>query len=472
MSSDGDWGDLAEADSLMAEVWDAASRLPDPGENELLDAFVQAKNISIAALVKIGTKIDENTLVFVSAKGLKFRDLTPGAPKERWNYFGSEFPVPRIIQRGAEPSDTVAVVEGETDAARLIEAPYSFDVAILQAGAKGIQAGYGPALSGYSQVLVATDNDEAGEIGFDKIKKLVTHAQRWAPPESNDWSAFDGEWPALPERPVVLPIIVKGADLLELTVPDVASWFENALLPIGGSMIVHAPAKSFKSFAVLDLVSAVSQGEQWCGFDPLNEPGKVCVLQTEIPWPYFHERIERIRNNAAEPALWDENFTVYSPLQRPTFRAGDHKAEDEILTNLVKNDINVFLLDPIRRIMGDGDLNSEKDVRAVLSFLERLQDNGITTIAVHHDNKTAARQHDGDPLSMTGSGAFSGDPDSILSVWNPSGDPDSLQRNVRFTLRNGESVLPRGWQMTSKGLLTYQIEPFYVAGETDDEPQI
>ena len=114
--SNADWGALSSHDDGMAEAWDGYSRLPEPGENPLLDAFVEAKRITIASLVRLGARMaDGDVLAFAYDSGIKYRDIVTG---KRWNWTGSTFKALKLV-RGEGSSERIIVAEGETDAARL-----------------------------------------------------------------------------------------------------------------------------------------------------------------------------------------------------------------------------------------------------------------------------------------------------------------------------------------------------------------
>ncbi len=468
--SDRSWGDLAEYDDDLAQVWDSYARLPEPGEHDALDGFCASKRIDIAALVRIGTRLASyGVLAFAYPGGIKYRDIEDG---RRWTSAGAEFTRLKIVRCGASRADTVVVAEGETDAARLTMLYPSVDVAVMPAGAKRFPAGYAAQLLPYARVLVGTDNDEAGDVGAAKVGELVPQATRFAPP-GNDWCELDGEPPAFPEAAAhALDTVIFGRELMELEVPEVASWFEHALLPIGGLLMLHGWAKSFKTFMALDLLSAIAQGQDWGGFEPTEEPSRVCAVQFEIPWPYYRARMGLLRKHAREPELWDENFGTWTPMMRPELRAGSKAQQDHMRGTLVEAGVQVVLIDPIRRAMGALDANSEQDVRKMLGFFESLQDEGITVVTTHHDGKAATRMGGGDPLSMTGSGAFAGDPDTLVSISLPYGvkDTNDPRRNLHFTLRNAPAIGARGMEISSDGKITYATTPYGKTADGDGEP--
>ena len=470
--SDGAWGTLAQTSDELAELWDTFDRLPEPGDNEALDAFCERKNITIDSLLKLGSRITNGrVLCFAYPGGIKYRDIVTN---KRWNYYGSEFHELKIVPAGAQPTESVLVAEGETDGAWLSSA-YELDVALLPAGALRFTERFAEQLSTYEQVLVALDNDTAGDKGARKIIDKLSNAVRFAPP-GKDWCEISGEPPELPNYvpEPESPVVFLG-ELFTLEAPEIPSWYEHDILPIGGLLLLHGTYKSFKSFIGLDLMAQLAMGEPWCAFEPTEEPAKVAVIQFEIAWPYYKQRMQFIAKSAGRnlPLLLS-NFGTYSPLIRPKLTAGNTKEEDKLLTNLVENDVNIILIDPIRRAVGEADINAEHEIRKMLAFFQRLQDEGITVVATHHDNKEGDKHGGGDPSYMTGSGALAGDPDTIVSVSRVSGDGrDSTRRNLTFTLRNSPPIGRRGVRVTDEGGIEYQSEAwdYEESDETNEESE-
>lgn len=467
--SNGAWGELVEHDTALGEVWDGYARLPDEGENPALDALCERKRITIASLVRQGARLsDYQVLAFAYGAGLKYRDVVTG---RRWAYVDSEFTRLKIVRAGPDPSDTVIVVEGETDGARVGLLYPDVDVAIMPAGALHFPQEYANQVTPYARVLIGLDADDAGDQGAAKVAELVPHAVRFRPP-ANDWCETD-EPPPLPDVVAPLPVLVPAGALLELDVPEVASWFEHELLPIGGLAILHGWAKSFKTFQGLDILAALAQGQPWCCFEPTEEPCRVAVIQFELAWAYYRRRVARLLAHAAEPDLLRANFLTFSPLARPRIHAGNTAEEDLVLRELDNAGVQVVLIDPIRRAMGTLDMNAENEVRKMLGFFERLNNIGITVIATHHDNKEGAKAGGGSPVAMTGSGAWAGDPDTVISVELPKGErlDTSTRRNLRFTLRNAAPIGPRSFEMRADDERSvYSLEAWGPDAEPDDAP--
>lgn len=482
--SDSSWGRLAEYDSEMAAQWDSYDMLPERGVNEAFDAFLERKRLSVGALVRMGARLSDTTVLAFEYHGaIKYRDMVTD---RRWTYPGSELKHMKLVRhRGTTEPTTAIVAEGETDGATLSDNYPDADIFVLPAGANGGLEELAPQLAGYELVLMAQDFGTAGDKSAKVLSQLVpAKTARWLPPIDPDDNAGWNDstvFPPLPvpdsiEIPLSDRLLVSARDLLELDAPEQASWFEQALLPIGGSLIIHGWAKSYKTFIGLDMLAAIAQREPWSNFEPTEEPVRVAIMQYEVPWPYFQQRVRYLRDHAAQPDLFLDNFLVWTPMARPRLKAGDRKSEDGVLRELLAAGVQVFYLDPIRRATGAVNLNDEKDVRPLLEFFERVQNNGITVVTVHHDNKAAARSGGGSEMGMTGSGAFAGDFDSIVSVAVPQGETtDSKTRDLHFLLRNAPSPPPRSFEMTESGLIVYHNSPLLPITDAipgSDEPAI
>lgn len=470
--SNGEWGEAGEHDEELGALWDSFEKLPEPGTNDTLDAFTAAKRIDIGSLVRVGARLSAPTvLAFALPGGVKFRDMESG---KRWTAAGSEFRRLKVIYAGPGRAEHLILAEGETDAARLTLLYPTADVAVMPAGAKRFTAIFAEQVREYTRVLIGTDPDEAGEEGAAKITALLPRAERFAPPAA-DWCALEGEPPALPTGEVVVRSkLISMREMDDVVLPDVASWFEHGLLPVGGQLVVHGWAKLGKSYVAMDMLAALAQGTGWCGFEHQEEPARVAAIQFEIQPFYFRDRLRAMRARAKQPELLWDNFFTWHPEERLDLKAGVKAQEDEARRLLVENEVQVVLIDPLRRFMQAGQsMNDEDQARYPLQFFESLQQEGITVVFCHHDVKSAARMRNADDTSMTGSGAFAGDADTIIGLTRPKdASSESPLRNVHFTLRNGPPQAPRGLTFRDDATLLYSDEPHESANKADDDPSI
>lgn len=458
--SNGPWGALAAHSQEMAEAWDSYARLPDAGENEWLDAFCRRKRISISALVRLGARLSEPTvLAFSFEGGIKYRDILTD---KRWAFPESEFKRLKVVTQHRDPAPKVILAEGETDAARLLDGYERCDVAVLPAGALTWKEEWDEQVEGYEVIYVGLDNNAAGDRGAQKIIRRFAQATRFTP-TADDWCDTD-VLPPLPDPPKApSAVIVPLGELLELAVPEQTSWFERAVVPVGGLVLIHGPAKMYKSFLAFDLMAAIAECRDWATFEPMEEPARACILQFEIAWPFYRQRMEALHRRSQDPEALRAHLLTYSPLSWPELRAGNKKQEDAIRRNLDSAGVQVVLIDPLRRAMTGADMNAEKDVGIMLKFCETLQRDGRTAIVVHHDAKEKAEP--------TGSGAWLGHPDTLLGIRLPPGVKDrdqTTQRNLHFTLRNAPHPGNRGMYLTEDAQVRYSTEPFSDQGEDGD----
>lgn len=471
MESNEEWGFLQ--DDGQREAWDGYARIPEPGQNRPLDSFLVGKRLDHAALVRLGARLSApNILAFAFDGGIKYRDVVTGM---KWSLTGSTFRHLKIIPARQQPTDTAIICEGETDAARLTMLYEAADVAVMPAGATNWQDSYTPQVADYTRLLVGLDSDRAGETGWGKIKAACPHAVRFAPPApAADWCEMDTAEVPIPDLPdageSALAVLVPARELLALQIPESDSWFQDALLPVGGTAMLHGTFKSYKTWIALDMAAALAQGRPWACFENTEEPARVAYVNFEVPWAYYRARVALFASAADEPDLFGENFLSYSPLARPRLTAGDEKSEDTMIQNLLDAEAQVVFLDPVRRAMGYADMNAENEVRRILAFAERMTREGLTVVLLHHDNKASDARGGGDASGMTGSGAWAGDADTIISVSRPSGtERKDPRRNARFLLRNAPSPSGRGFELKGDGHVAWHGNTWAENTDNDDE---
>ena len=461
------WGEAA--DDLRNEL-DRYDALPEASACEPLDNFIEAKHLTRASLLRVGVRWSPPfTLVYIGPGYIKFRNLSTGKKLNHIEF--NDFSKLRIIHAGRENAETLLIAEGETDAAWLSDHYPGADVAILPSGSQSFQPGHVSQVVSYKQVIIMTDPDRAGDAGAKRIQDLVPHAQILQP-ANGDWCETNEVAP-LPEPQQRPRMFVTTRELRELDAPDILSYYEQAILPIGGHMIIHGWAKSFKSYMAFDMCALLAQGLPWCEFEFTGgEPVRAGIVQYEIPFAYYQQRIAQLHSHSDRSELLDENLVHFTPLSYPQLRAGDKRQQEALLRELDYSEVQVLLIDPIRRTLSGADLNSEKDVSLLRELVEAIQSTGVSVVLTHHDNKNYSRMGGGDPLGMTGTGAFAGDADSIISVSIPKGlTVKEPYRNIDFTLRNAPSPDTRSVRFDEQELLIYSREAVQVVeGDADISP--
>jgi len=113
-----------------------------------------------------------------------------------------------------------------------------------------------------------------------------------------------------------------------------------------------------------------------------------------------------------------------------------------------RDGIDVILFDPIQRMTGGANQSQSHEMDALLDTAAILQNEGLTTLWCHHNNKSSG-DSDNDPDSMTGTQRFSGDADAICSVWKVRDFDDHnprriKERNFDWEVRSGGIPAGRG----------------------------
>lgn len=488
--SNEEWGS-APTDT-HADLWDRLPELPQAGEDKLFDAFLESKALSREDLIRIGTRWTSRDghahLVWLMPDGFKYRRLHDG---RRASEEGVEW---RHFKRVKSPYNaTEAVIaEGETDGATLARLLPKLDVLILPNGAKNVTDEMVALATKYDKVYIGTDNDEAGNEGADKFLRRVPHSVRILPPEGKDWceaAAVGAVGENLDLSGVSVKRIPRVFSFKELVEADLGDkkdnhWFDKAILPRRGQLIVHAQKKSLKSVLLLELVRSLTTGTPFAGYIPYiaDRPAKVLMVQMEIP-PYdFRNRIlafaRTLNSEQVEDFLANGMSLHMADNQFPRLRVSQKGFSAEVLAVAAEAEADVVVFDPLQRMLGSANANQAHEIDALLSTFEDLQHHGYTVASAHHNNKSERDAKGGH--AMTGSQRFSGDPDAICSLWfdkNNMIDDDNpqqiKQRNFSWELRSGtapgRSVTVRPSEANSELMIAKFDDPIVALFNPDDD---
>lgn len=203
--------------------------------------------------------------------------------------------------------------------------------------------------------------------------------------------------------------------------PPLAPELIEGVLRQGHKMIISAPSKAGKSFALMELAFAIAEGFKWFGSRCLQ--GRVLYINMEIDDPSCYERFRSIYkalgmdigNHVRNIAIWGLRGKSM-PIS---------KLAPEIIAE-AKHDYAAIIIDPLYKVM-DGDENSNSDVGKMVGQFDLIaRETGASVIYAHHFAKGTG----GDRSAIdraAGAGAFARDPDAILTMTElaVSSDPDS-----------------------------------------------
>lgn len=225
----------------------------------------------------------------------------------------------------------------------------------------------------------------------------------------------------------VMPEPVSLGDIWD-NPPDLAPELIQGVLRQGHKMIISAPSKAGKSFALMELAIAIAEGFNWFGSRCMQ--GKVLYINMEIDDPSCYQRFRSIYdalgmdigNHVGNIEVWGLRgwsmpITKLAPM----------------IIDKAKHDYVAIIIDPLYKVM-DGDENSNSDVGQMVGQFDRIaRETGASVIYAHHFAKGTG----GDRSAIdraAGAGAFARDPDAILTMTELSieSDPDSDQSAWRM----------------------------------------
>lgn len=451
--------EAAAEDPTRADLWDKCDPLPDPGEDKLLDSFLDRKGLSRADLARIGTRIvshaGKSSLVWLFPDGFKYRHLFDG---KRASEPGVTWKRHKIVR---PPRDVkgVVVAEGETDGAQLAKLLPDYAIAIMPAGALNVTDEMRTELRDFEEVYLALDNDIAGNEGAAKYGL----GRRLAPPEGyKDWCewavgvgavAGDLDPSSVAAQGIRTVFSLREVLSADLGTMDSNHWFADGIVPVNGLVLIHGKKKSLKSVILLELLRAISTGTPFAGYLPFirkDGAGRTLIVQMEIPPFDFQQRLRAFADMLApgERELFLDNFFTagIADGQRPRAKVQAKGFLDDIRRDAEVCNASVIAFDPIQRMTGAANVSQSHEMDVILDAFDQLQRDGYTVVACHHNNKASGKAEK-DADAMTGTQRFSGDPDAVCSVWYDDRvmiDDDNpqrkKQRNFSWTLRNGAAA--------------------------------
>lgn len=202
-------------------------------------------------------------------------------------------------------------------------------------------------------------------------------------------------------------------DIEEITIddtePDLAPELIAGVLREGHKLLLAGPSKAGKSFALIQLAIAMSQGGRWFGWDVAK--GRCLYVNLELDQMSAKHRfwkIHRARGLARQPGMID----IWN-------LRGNSTSLDKLAPKLIrraqKKNYKMVIIDPIYKVL-TGDENSAAEMAAFCNQFDRIcLQLGAATVYCHHHSKGAQGQKSSKDRS-SGSGVFARDPDAIIDL--------------------------------------------------------
>lgn len=202
--------------------------------------------------------------------------------------------------------------------------------------------------------------------------------------------------------------VVSDLDHIEPYDPEMI----EGVLRVGHKMCVVGPSKAGKSFLMIELALAVSEGKKWLGRNCAQ--GRVLYLNLEVAKNSFNQRLRSVNMSLGNSNRLSGNLVVWNlrgrvvPLDRLV-----PKIERRI--QKFGSPFDLIIVDPIYKVL-TGDENNASDMAKFCSYLDKLAfDCKSTIVFCHHHSKGGQ----GEKRSMdraSGSGVFARDPDALIDL--------------------------------------------------------
>ena len=221
--------------------------------------------------------------------------------------------------------------------------------------------------------------------------------------------SFD-EWKSLTETVNdELPDFENFGDVWD-NMPDLAPPLIDGVLRQGHKMLIAGPSKAGKSFSLIELCIAISEGRKWLCWDCAN--GKVLYVNLELDRASCLHRFKDVYNALRISPENIHNIDVWN-------LRGNSIPLDKLAPKLInrakqKNYIAV-VIDPIYKVI-TGDENSADQMANFCNQFDKIcTELGTAVIYCHHHSKgsqSGKRTMD----RASGSGVFARDPDALLDM--------------------------------------------------------
>jgi hypothetical protein len=368
---------------------------------ERLAVFCESKRISVEALAALGTRLRcrkngavELAFACVTSDGavtaIKYRPLDGSSHDSR-----AEEPSAWLqpIIAGNRDSLDWLIAEGETDAARL----YGLvgdrcAILAMPAGARTFRREWADLVPRGARVGLALDADDDGDVGADKIARLLGGRTFRLQPPAADWCDWPGnrdEFLELAAAAGRTPIyeFASYADFMAADFPDAEPLYGEPgqiLLARGSLLMVYGADGSGKSTWSIDGMVHLAAGVEWLGH-PVLRPVRFLIIEQEGPPSLFRTKIEdRI-------AAWDgpdprpNLFFYVQPWGEFSFANPDARAA---LTEFCEaNQIDVVTANPTLGL-GVGASGKPDETQ---EFVDWLTECGLKSALafwlLHHENK-------------------------------------------------------------------------------------
>lgn len=235
------------------------------------------------------------------------------------------------------------------------------------------------------------------------------------------------------DDPKPLPDIMSFGQCMEFAT-NPANELEEIIegcLHEGCKMIISGSSKAGKTWSLINLAIAASNGMPWLGM-PVKQ-SKVLYLDFELKKYFGTDRIKRVAKAMFKGEMPLNPRLDYWPLR-------GHRTELlDLLTKIrvEKRNYELIILDPYYKLATGIDENDAKAVGEIVNLIEDFsEETGAAIVFAHHFSKGNKAETDHIDRA-SGSGVFARDPDAILTLTSHEEDEhlilETTSRNCPFS---------------------------------------
>ena len=215
--------------------------------------------------------------------------------------------------------------------------------------------------------------------------------------------------------------------------PELPEEMIGGVLRRGHKMLISGSSKAGKSFLLMELCAALSEGKEWLGFP--CRLSRVLYVNFEIDRASCLRRFEKIFSAMGIEPEHEGYLGIWN--LRGKARPLDQMVEP-LIRRIKKRNYEAVVVDPIYKVI-TGDENNASAMGAFCNQFDRICDEtGASVIYCHHHSKGAQglkRAMD----RASGSGVFARDPDAQLDMIRLE-----LTDSMKYLSRDGKAT---AWRM-------------------------
>lgn len=218
--------------------------------------------------------------------------------------------------------------------------------------------------------------------------------------------------------------------------PELPEELIKGVLRVGHKMLISGSSKAGKSFLLMELCIALSEGSEWLGFQ--CKKSKVLYVNLEIDSASCINRFNEIYTALKIEPKYSRDIVIWN-------LRGRAMPLDKLVPRLVRKIANqgfdAVIIDPIYKVIM-GDENNASEMGAFCNQFDKIcNETGCAAIYCHHHSKGAQ----GFKKAMdraSGSGVFARDPDAQL-------DMIQLETSEDFMAENADDLSSTAWRLES-----------------------